>query len=155
MTGVGPEARAVRADMSVRTVHAHLTDAEGTPVTEVREGDPIRIDALFETRRHLAAPHLTLEARNAQGTVVFGLTRDLQADVAEGESLRIAGTIENDLVPGAYSLDCWVRSEEEEGNLAVQGIRLLDFAVSGVAGHSGLITARADLQAAAEPRARS
>lgn len=145
------QVRTARADLNVRVLHAHVADELGEPTGEVGQEQPIRLDVLLEARRDLTMPTFTLHARNAEGTVVFGLTRELQADVPTGRNVRIAGTIENALVPGSYSLDCWVRGESDKGDYAVQGIQLMDFHVHGAPASSGVISVRADIDAVAEP----
>ena len=147
----GGRTRTARADLNMKVVHAHLAGERGEPAHEVQEGRPIRLDVLLEARRDLISPQFTLHARNEEGTVVFGLTRDMGSGVRAGSRVRIAGTIENSLVPGAYSLDCWVRGEEHEGDLAVQGLRLMDFAVEGATSPFGLISVRSDIEAVEEP----
>jgi hypothetical protein len=53
-------------------------------------------------------------------------------------------------VPGRYFLDCWVRQDQDGGDMAVQGLRLLEFAVYGTAPPYGIVSVQADLEAAPE-----
>ena len=72
---------------------------------------------------------------NEDSVVVFSLKRTLGESGPErlraGERVRIAGRIDNALVPGRYSIDCWVRQDRPGGDMAVQGLRLLEFTVDG------------------------
>ena len=68
-----------------------------------------------------------------------------------GGRVRLSGEIENALVPGSYYIDCWVRRDGKQGDMALQGIRVLDFVVYGTAPRHGLISVSADLDAVAEP----
>ena len=84
---------------------------------------------------------------NADNRVVFTFTRELEladGDHVPGDSLSLRGTIENPLMPGRYSVDCWVRREGEGGDMAVQGLRLIEFVVFG-AGTGGMVSVDADV----------
>ena len=59
--------------------------------------------------------------------------------------MHIAGRIDNALVPGRYSIDCWVRQDRAGGDMAVQGLRLLDFTVEGEAAAGGVVDVGADV----------
>ena len=61
--------------------------------------------------------------------------------------VRIAGRIENSLVPGKYFLDCWVRRSRERGDLAVQGLRLREFVVYGTGARDGVVSVSSDVEA--------
>lgn len=148
--GPGP-ARTTRGDVNVKVVRAQLTGADGEPVATVPQDEPLRLDVLLEARRDLTAPRFTLHVRSAEGTVVFGLTRDMESDVAAGRQVRLAGRIENALMPGPYSLDCWVQGEGDGGDLAVQGLQLLRFAVQGSGSSGGLVSVQTDVEAVEEP----
>jgi ABC-2 type transport system ATP-binding protein len=151
------EQQAALTDINARVVHARLTNEAGVQIEDVEQGQPIVLDALIEAKRELIAPIFSIHVSNAQGTVVFGFTRDLDGQgrdrVAAGERVRLAGRIQNSLVPGRYSLDCWVRRHREGGEPAFQGLRLLNFVVSGTASHErhGLVEVQTDVEAVSEP----
>jgi ABC-2 type transport system ATP-binding protein len=153
------EEQAALTDINARVVHARLWNEAGEPIEDLQQRQPIRLDALIEARRELVAPAFSIHVLNAQGTIVFGFTRDLEGQrrdrLAAGERVRLSGRIENSLVPGRYSLDCWVRRHRQGGGLAFQGLRLLDFVVSGTAPHErhGLVEVQTDVEAVSEPRA--
>ncbi len=106
---------------------------------------------LLEARRDIARPTFTIHARDGEGTVIFGLTREMAGDLTAGTQVRLTGTIENSLVPGPYTLDCWVRGESDDGDFAVQGLRLLEFAVEGAAAPFGLVSVQNDIEVVREP----
>ena len=56
----------------------------------------------------------------------------------------------NRLVPGRYYLDCWVRQNENQSVVAVQGLRLLGFVVYGTAPRDGVMTVTAEVEASLE-----
>ena len=52
-----------------------------------------------------ARPIFIFHVRNDEGQTVFELSRRLDAEVAAGRRVALAGPVENRLVPGRYSLD--------------------------------------------------
>ena len=149
--GAGEGLEAV-PDINAHALEARLEDPSGQSVQNVEQGVPIVLDALLEVRKQLVEPRFRLQVLNAEGTLVFVLAGDLtdQERVEEGQRVRIRAEIENRLVPGRYFVDCWVRRAHHVADQAVQGIRLLDFAVFGTEGGDGVVTARAELSAVVE-----
>jgi ABC-2 type transport system ATP-binding protein len=153
------EEQAAVTDINAGVIHARLGNEAGEPIEDVKQGQPILLDALIEAKRELAGPIFSIHVSNTQGTVVFAFTRDLERQrrdrLAAGERVRLSGRIENALVPGRYSLDCWVRRDRQGAEPAFQCLRLLDFVVSGTAPHTrhGLVEVQTDVEAVSEPRA--
>jgi hypothetical protein len=69
-----------------------------------------------------------------------------------GERVRIAGTIDNPLLPGRYLVNCWISRNRAQGDLALHVVRLLDFVVFGTRPGPGSVSVNADVDAALEPR---
>lgn len=140
-------------DINARLIHAWMQDAEGHRIENVEQGTPIHLDVLIEARRDLAKPIFLINVMNADSVVVFGFTRTLddREQVDAGDRIRLSGRVENHLVPGRYFVDCWVRREEFQGDMAVQGLRLFQFVVYGAKRASGVISVPADVEATAEP----
>jgi ABC-2 type transport system ATP-binding protein len=139
-------------DINAAIVEARLTDENGNAVERVRKGSPIRIEVLLEARQELVSPTFVLQAMNDASVVVFSVTRELEDGrdrVAAGERVRLAGRVENPLVPGRYAADCWVRRRADDGSLAVQGMRLFSFEVEGTEMSDGVVSVEADLEAVA------
>jgi ABC-type polysaccharide/polyol phosphate transport system ATPase subunit len=155
--GDGGESSAVVPDVNARVVHARLLDESGQPVENVEQGTPIVVDVLLEARRDLAEPSFGLHVLNSDGTVVFGFTRELEEGggqlVHAGGHVRLAGRIENRLVPGRYSLDCWIRRTRSGGDMAMQALRLAEFVVYGTNPRWGYVSVNTDVVATAEPEA--
>jgi ABC-type polysaccharide/polyol phosphate transport system ATPase subunit len=140
-------------DINARIVHARLENEAGERVENVEQGAPIVLDVLLEARNELVAPTFVIQVMNGESVVVFGLTRTLdRADgrLRPGERVRLSGRIENSLVPGRYSIDCWVRRDRTRGDMAVQGLRLLDFVVYGTGPRQGVVSVDSDVRAVAE-----
>jgi hypothetical protein len=124
-------------DIHMHLVHASIDDEAGEPVTELQPGEPIRLSAELEALRELRDPHVVVFCANTDGVSVFELDRRLAGEgngldrLAAGSGIRLAGTIDNPLQPGSYSLTCVVRRSREEGGRAAQAIKLADFDVLG------------------------
>jgi ABC-2 type transport system ATP-binding protein len=145
-------------DINASVVEARLENEAGEPIENVEEGQAIGLDVVIEARRELVAPVFVLQVMNADSVVVFSLTRTLDERndrLAEGDRVRIAGLIENSLIPGRYYLDCWVRRPREGGDLAVQGLRLREFVVYGTGTREGVVSVRAKVEAVPEPAPRA
>ena len=141
-------------DFNVAVIDAGLKDGSGRRIENVEQGQPLVLDALVEARRDLESPRFALQVLSEDGTVVFNLIHELREPVAGGRRVRLSGTIANALVPGSYSLHCWVSREGEQGVPALQGVRLLDFVVFGAAPAVGVVLVDSDVVAAQEPEER-
>jgi ABC-2 type transport system ATP-binding protein len=141
----GPDGPAV-IDLNARVVHARLRDEAGEVVANVEQGAPIGVDVLMEAARDLERPMFVLHVVNADGVVVFGFTRTLDARVPAGSRVRLTGQIENRLVAGRYFLDCWIRQDEEQVGMALQALRLTQFVIYGTAARHGLVLMDSDVE---------
>ena len=68
-----------------------------------------------------------------------------------GQRVRVAGRIENPLLPGRYFVSCLISRNRSGGDLALHVLRLLDFVVYGTNPGPGTVAVRADVEAALEP----
>jgi ABC-type polysaccharide/polyol phosphate transport system ATPase subunit len=137
-------------DFNAKTVTATLRDHSGETIENVEQDTAIEIDVVLEAARPLDGPNFAFHVRNEDGVVVFGFTTALDEQVPLGGRMRLRGGIENRLVPGRYYLDCWVRQNESQSRVAVQGLRLLGFVVYGTAARDGVVSVDADVQASLE-----
>ena len=146
---------AVADSDAARLVRARLTNAEGRTLHNVEQGDPLRLEVVIEAQRDLLKPRFLMHGLSEDGTVVFefvlGLNRQAEDFLRQGQRVRLAGEIENPLVPGRYMLNCWVRRDGDAGDMAVQAMRLLHFAVYGTSQRYGLVSVRSDFAVEAEP----
>jgi ABC-type polysaccharide/polyol phosphate transport system ATPase subunit len=141
-------------DLNARVIGAHVRDEHGEAVDNLEQDAPIVIDVLLEAARELADPIFVFHIVNADGLVVFGFTRTLEATLAAGQRVRIAGAIENRLVPGRYALDCWIRRDGEGRDMVLQPARLLYFLVYGTAPRHGVVALRTDVEPVPEAAPR-
>ena len=137
-------------DVNARVVHAELRGAAGEAVDTLPEGAPIAIDVKLETARAMERPRFIFHVRNTDGHVVFEFERRLGERVEAGRKVRLAGKVENPLVGGRYSLDVYIREEDEQGGMTVQGLRLLHFAVEGTPPADGMVSVRSEVEAVLE-----
>ena len=149
-----PDQKAEHA-LNVRLVQARLLGPGGESVSTLEQASPIVLDAVVEAAKELLEPMLLFYVRDAAGVVVFAITRTLEQRVEAGSMIKLAGKIENRLVPGSYSLEIWVGQHQASGVAGVQTFRLLQFVVYGTSPKSGLVTVDATLEPVVEaPRTR-
>jgi hypothetical protein len=132
-------------DLNGRVVHAQLRTPDGAPADNVEQDVPIGLDIVVEAARELVRPIFVLHIVNEDGLVITGMTREHDATMAPGDRVQLAGDIENKLVPGRYSLDLWIRRDNEGGDMALQPIRLIHFVVYGTAPRHGVVALDNDI----------
>jgi ABC-2 type transport system ATP-binding protein len=147
-----PGEREPTIDLNARVIRAALLDEAGAPIENLEQPRPISIDVVLQAARQLEAPYFDFHIRNGEGIVVCGFHTALSHRVVSGEQIRLTGQVENRLVPGNYHLDCWVRQDESQTVVAVQGLRLLDFVVYGTGTRDGLVTVQSEVVASLEAR---
>jgi ABC-2 type transport system ATP-binding protein len=146
-------------DVNVRIVDAWLQNELGERVENVEQGEPIGLEVVFEARHELADPVFGFHFLNANGETVFGFNRTLTVEdgqpnrMAAGQRVRIAGRIENPLLPGRYLVNCWISRNRTQGDLALHIVRLLDFVVYGTRPGPGSVSVRVDVEAGVESNA--
>ncbi|MEA2136562.1 MAG: type transport system ATP-binding protein [Solirubrobacteraceae bacterium] len=144
-------------DVNVRVADAWLEDGQGERVENVEQGEPIGLSVVFEARHDLEGPVFGFHFVNADGVPVFGFNRTLPSGdgapdrVAAGQRVRIAGRIENPLLPGRYFVSCLVSRNRTQGDLALHVVRLLDFFVYGTRPGPGSVSVKVDVEAGLEP----
>jgi ABC-type polysaccharide/polyol phosphate transport system ATPase subunit len=148
----GDERRAVPG-VNARLVEAWLESDSGERVENVEQGEPIRLNVVLEAREELVEPLFAIHVLNAQGATVFGFnTTPLAGEsdrIPAGRHVRVAGTIENPLVPGRYYVNCFVYREGAQRG-ALQAIHLPPFVVFGTEPGPGFVSVRNDVAATAE-----
>jgi ABC-type polysaccharide/polyol phosphate transport system ATPase subunit len=128
-----------RVDVNARIVRATAPDA-------IAQGEPIGLDVVLEAARPLTRPQFIFHVRNAEGLTVFEITRPLGGSVATGQRVALAGSMQNPLLPGRYTLDLYIHEPGEEGPTTVQGLRLLHFTVTGDSEALGIVNVEAEIE---------
>ena len=153
--GSGEDGPHAVPDVHVRVADTWLEDDAGERTDNVEQGQPIRLNVVLEALRELSDPIYAIHVMNADGTTVFGHQQDVTSDdggpvsIPAGGRLRIAGEIENPLVPGRYSVNL---SFFRQGSLrgALQVMHLPDFLVYGTRPAPGVVSVRAEFEATPE-----
>ena len=140
-------------DVNVRVVDAWLENDVGERVENVEQGEPIGLGVVFEARQELVAPVFGFHFVDADGVPLFGFNRTVEGDgerVPAGARVRVAGRIDNPLLPGRYFVKCMVSRNRTQGDLALHVVRLLDFVVYGTRPGPGRVAVAADVEAVVE-----
>jgi ABC-2 type transport system ATP-binding protein len=142
-------------DVNVRVVDAWLENDAGERVDNVEQGEPIGLGAVFEARHDLEGPVFGFHFLDDQGITVFGFNRSLgESPVGDrlpaGSRVRVAGRIENPLLPGRYFVNAWVARNRTQGDVALHVVQLLDFVVFGTRPGPGSVSVSADVTASLE-----
>jgi hypothetical protein len=140
-------------DVNVRLEDVWLEDAQGQRVQNVEQGKRFRLNLVARARQELIDPAFNFQCLNIDGHWVFALTARLDGDgewqrrVATGERIRVVAEIDNPLLPGRYTTQCWISRSGQGGNMAVQILRLVDFYVYGTRPGAGSVALDADVEA--------
>jgi ABC-2 type transport system ATP-binding protein len=156
VTADGEREVAIVPDFLARVAEAWLENEAGERIENVEAGEPIRLNAVVEARQDLTNPGFALHLNNAEGVHVFELDGKVEpgegeAFLAAGSRARISATLDNPLMPGRYSVVCWLgvlRNEEETGQ---QALKLLNFVVFGVGKPGGIISVPGEVGIQLEP----
>jgi ABC-type polysaccharide/polyol phosphate transport system ATPase subunit len=144
-------------DVHVKVLDAWIENGGGERVVNVEQGSPIHLNVVLEARQELVRPVFAFHFLNADGNNVFGFSSTLEVEdpsqdrMDAGQRVRIAGRVENPLLPGRYVVDGLVARNRTEGDLALQPVRLVDFVVYGVEPGYGQVSVRTDVTASLEP----
>jgi ABC-2 type transport system ATP-binding protein len=143
-------------DVNARVVDAWLANEAGERVENIEQGEPIGLNLVVEARQDLEGPVFGFHFLNVDGVQVFGFNQTLTVDdptrdrIAAGQRVRITGKVENPLLPGRYFVNCWICRNRNQGDVALQVVRLLEFVVYGTKPGAGVVSVRADVEAVLE-----
>jgi ABC-2 type transport system ATP-binding protein len=135
-------------EMHARLVDAWFEDEAGERITNLEQGQPIRIRVVVEAREQLPHPVFGFHCTNADGVHVFGLNATLDPNDGEpdpvetGQRVRVTGAIENPLTPGRYFISCLIA--RHPGDIDLQRLQPLEFVVYGTP-QAGVVSMRADV----------
>jgi ABC-2 type transport system ATP-binding protein len=138
-------------DVHARAIDAWLEDEAGERIENVEQGRPIGLNIVLEARTELEGPVFGIHVLNVDGATVFGFNTmpdfpdGARRAVSAGQRVRIAGRVENPLLPGRYFVHCWIFRERNRGG-ALQLLRLFDFLVYGTRPGPGIVEVQADFE---------
>jgi ABC-type polysaccharide/polyol phosphate transport system ATPase subunit len=153
----GPAQGGAVPDVNVRLVDVWLENEAGERIENIEQGEPIGFNLLVEARHDLTEPQFAFHVLNDDGVWVFAFGKTVPIEtngarrVAAGQRIRIAGQIENPLLPGRYSIECWISRKRDEGDMALHLLPLLDFLVYGTKPGPGSVFAEAEVETIVEP----
>jgi energy-coupling factor transporter ATP-binding protein EcfA2 len=144
-------------DVNVRMIDTWLENEVGERVDNIEQGEPIGLNVIVEARHDLMSPVFGFHFLTADGLQLFGFNQEVargdgEPDVVRaGQRVRISATIENPLLPGRYYVSSIISRNRSHGDLALQPLRILDFAVYGTRPGVGSVTVNATVRAVVEP----
>ena len=125
----------------LRLVDAWL-EHDGQRCDDAEPGASLELHALFEGVAEVRNPSFALVTSTADGVDVFGFGAALDpshGDVLEpGGRAHVKARFANALMPGRYSVKCWVM-RDGGAEMAFHAPRMLDFVVTGEQHVSGLV----------------
>jgi hypothetical protein len=160
-----PAADGVSPESVIRLVDAWIEDSGGTRVEALPQREPITLQLVIEARQDILAPAFGFHVLDANGTAIMGFGKMWEEDeddklerVPSGDRVRIKGRIDNPLVPGPYTISCFVSRDRTQGDVALKVPELVAFEVLGPRGvgvaiedhQVGMVAVRDDVTATKE-----
>ncbi|HEY1358019.1 MAG TPA: ABC transporter ATP-binding protein [Thermoleophilaceae bacterium] len=138
-------------DVNARLLESWIENERGERVENVEQGQPLRLNLVLETLRDLTRPVLGFHVITGDGTRVFGFNHRVSDEVVRaGRRIRVSTEVENPLLPGRYFATVWVARDRQQGDVALQVLRLADFVVYGTQEGPGLVSTPAKVDAVVE-----
>ncbi len=127
-------------EMAAHVTDVWLEDAAGERVRDIETGEPIRLRATIEARQDIERPLLEVLFSNSQKQNIVGFTEKDEFDwLRAGERMVVSTDIENVLTPDRYHVNLHLCRNSNRGDIALQGIDLLDFVVFGQTDAPGMV----------------
>lgn len=141
-----------RDEMAARVIDARLESKDGESIRDVEAGEPIRLRLVIEAKEDIERPLLeVLFSNSAKQNLVGFVEKDEYPVLRRGERLVVNADIENVLTPDRYHLNLHLCRNTNRGDIALQVIDLIDFAVYGQSDSPGLIEVEVDRSSRIEP----
>ena len=137
----------------VRLLDVWLEDEHGTRVRDVQQGQRFRFNLRFEACREMSAPVFAFELLNVDDVTVCGFGKALRDNsgrprrVPPGERVKITAAVDNQFVPGRYSVLCSISRSGAPGDNAIHDLRVTDFLIKGSDPMPGMVFVRAGVDA--------
>jgi ABC-2 type transport system ATP-binding protein len=135
----------------IRVLDVWLEDRDGGRITNVEQGEEIRVRALLEAQAELPDPQFGFTIANADDAYVhqFGARLDEASEtrgLAPGQRVRVSVDLENLLTPGRYFLHHGVLRSRNPSDIALWVPQLLGFVVFGDKRSAGIVSAEHQMQ---------
>ena len=143
---------ALIADLLGVVTDAWIENAKGEKVTNVEIGEHITLRARVRASRAMDNPSFRLHFNNEDGMTVFALRPEHgNRRVPEGGVVELSASLENPLLPGSYSVVCWLADVRHELEVAQHAFKVLNFAVYGVGPSEGTVSVPGEMQVRLDP----
>jgi ABC-2 type transport system ATP-binding protein len=145
---------------------AWIENEQGERISNVEVGQRLTLRARIGVSRALENASFRLHFDSADGVSVFTLwpgAADVEAAaalprggpapsrLAEGEVAEITASVANPLLPGRYSVVCWLSDVRNDQEVAQQAIKLVDFVVYGLGTAGGVVAVPGEMGVTVEP----
>jgi ABC-type polysaccharide/polyol phosphate transport system ATPase subunit len=153
------------ADILGDLKEAWIENERGERIDNVEIGQQLTLRARIEASRELENASFRLHFDSADGVSVFtlwpgaaggeaaaALPRGGPAPsrLAEGDVAEIKASVENPLLPGRYSVVCWLSDVRNNQQVAQQAIKLVDFVVYGLGTAGGVVAVEGEMGVSVE-----
>jgi ABC-type polysaccharide/polyol phosphate transport system ATPase subunit len=136
-----------------RLLDCWLENESGERATTLEHGEPIELRAELEVMQPASGLLVGFVIANADGLGLFEFgspveTQDGSSDLAAGEKVRVAATLQNPLAAGRHFIHCGIQSSQ--GGISFYLERVLDFVVFGGPPGRGIISLDHEIEAQIE-----
>jgi ABC-2 type transport system ATP-binding protein len=137
-------------DADVRLRDVWLEDGDGKRITNVEQGEQIRIRAQLEVQREVPGAQFGFLITNADDVNVHEFVTTLSQatgseDLVPGQRVTVSVSMRNRLSPGRYFLHVGVTRHRNRYDSAFHAPHLLGFVVFGDQGATGLVAAEHEM----------
>jgi ABC-2 type transport system ATP-binding protein len=142
---------AALASGDARLLDIWLEDSDGGQVTNVEQGEQIRLRALVEARRDVPGPLFGCVISSADDVNIHEFTAPLPSEGAmanglvTGQHVKVTLDVDNALSPGRYFLHVGVARNHNRFDVALFAPRALGFVVFGDSDSAGLVAAEHEM----------
>ena len=118
------ERKSEEAQRTLEFVTSQLPDLK-MRLENAEQARPLRFNLLVEARKAMQEPVFNFHCLNVDGHWVFAFSKGVEDEagsprgVERGERIRLVAEIDNQLVPGRYSMECWISRSGDGGSLAI------------------------------------
>jgi len=151
----GEEPGTVDLTEDVKLLDAWIEDGDGGRVTNVEQGETIRLRAEIEALRDVPKPRVGFLIANGMGTAVFEFGApvtdlDDEESLSAGRRVRVSVELENPLAPGRYYVGCGVSRNGRDTEVALYEPNAAEFTIFGLEHFNGIVNLEHEMEARVE-----
>jgi len=149
--GLAPDVMSID-DMAASVTDVWLESASGERIRDIETGEAIRLRMEIEAHEDLQQPLLEVLFSNSVKQHIVGFVEKDKFEVLKaGERMKVSADIENVLTPDRYHLNVHLCRHTNRGDIAMQAVDLLDFAVFGQTDAPGMVEVDVETTSSIEP----